>query len=77
MCSPTAKLCSVYGNEAGEKKKLALSFLVPVILHGFYDACAMIGSSQASAVFTLFIIVLYIIVFKLIKSASYHDRPIY
>ena len=72
-----AKLCSVYGNEAGEKKNLTLSFLVPVALHGFYDACAMIGGSLASAVFTLFIIALYIIVFKLIKSASYHDRPIY
>lgn len=72
-----ARLCEAYGNETGKKTNLVLSFLIPVLLHGFYDACAMIGTTLTSIVFLIFIIVLYIIVFRLIKSASYHDRPIY
>ena len=72
-----AKLFSDLGCKGKKVLNLLASYLSAVFLHGFYDSCAMIGSSRASAVFTLFIIVLYIIVFKLIKSASYHDRPIY
>ena len=71
-----AKLCQVYGNQALMKRNLRLAFLVPVFFHGFYDACCMIGSSTSSLVFLGFVIIMYIIVFRLVKSASKYDRPL-
>ena len=71
-----AKLCQVYGNQALMKKNLTLAFLVPVFFHGFYDACCMIGGSTSSLVFLGFVIIMYIIVFRLVKSASKYDRPL-
>lgn len=71
-----AKLCQVYGNSSGRAKNLALSYLVPVFFHGFYDACAMIGGSTATLIFLAFVIFMYIIVFRLLRAASRHDRPL-
>ena len=71
-----AKLCEVYGDHSGKAKNLALSYLVPVFFHGFYDACAMIGGTVATLVFLAFVVVMYIIVFRLLRAASRYDRPL-
>lgn len=71
-----AKLCEVYGDRAGRAKSLALSYLVPVFFHGFYDSCAMIGGSAATLIFLAFVIFMYIIVFRLLRAASRYDRPL-
>lgn len=71
-----AKLCEVYGDHSGKAKNLALSYLVPVFFHGFYDACAMIGGTVATLIFLAFVIVMYIIVFRLLRAASRYDRPL-
>lgn len=71
-----AKLCEVYGDRSGKAKNLALSYFVPVFFHGFYDACAMIGGTVATLVFLAFVVVMYIIVFRLLRAASRYDRPL-
>ena len=71
-----AKLCEVYGDRPGKAKNLALSYFVPVFFHGFYDACAMIGGTVATLVFLAFVVVMYIIVFRLLRAASRYDRPL-
>ncbi len=71
-----AKLCEVYGDRTGKRKNLALAFAVPVFFHGFYDACAMIGGGVAMLVFLVFVIFMYIIVFRLLRAASKYDRPL-
>lgn len=71
-----AKLCEVNGDQNLMKKNLKLAYLVPVFFHGVYDACCMIGSSTSSLVFLGFVIIMYIIVFRLVKSASKYDRPL-
>ena len=71
-----AKLCEVYGDRSGKAKNLALSYFVPVFFHGFYDSCAMIGGTVATLVFLAFVVVMYIIVFRLLRAASRYDRPL-
>lgn len=71
-----AKLCQVYGNRSGQRKNMALAYLVPVFFHGFYDACAMIGSGVSMVLFLAFVVVMYILVFRLLRAAARHDRPL-
>ena len=44
-----AKLCQVQGNPSGRRFNLAMAYLSAVFLHGFYDACAMIGTTAATS----------------------------
>ena len=44
-----------------------------VLLHGFYDTCAMLGTAESSLVFSVFIIFMYLLVFGLIKRESNQD----
>lgn len=71
-----AKLCEVYGNRAGKKKNLWLALLYSVLVHGFYDACLMVGGTIPTIIFLVFVVVMYIYVFRLIKSAAFFDRPL-
>lgn len=50
-----------------------LGWFFAVLLHGFYDTCAMLGTAEASAVFSAFIIFMYLLVFGLIKRESNQD----
>ena len=59
-----------------EKTNLLAGYLSAVFLHGFYDACCMIGSKESTAIFVGFVVLMYIVVFRLIKKASWEDRPI-
>ena len=72
-----AKLCDNRGDVRGRKLNLILGYLSAVLLHGFYDACAMQGTRGATLVFYLFVAAMYIIVYRMIKSASQNDRPLY
>lgn len=72
-----AKLCENHGNEAGKKMNLLLGYVSAVLLHGFYDACAMSGTKKATVIYYVFVVAMYIIVYRLIKGASAKDRPVY
>lgn len=71
-----AKLCSVCGSSSKARRNLLAGYLCPVFFHGFYDACAMIEGGVSTLVFLVFVILMYILVFRLVKAASYYDRPI-
>ena len=71
-----AKLDSTYGDEEKARLNKWLGYLSAVFLHGFYDSCAMIGSAAATIVFVVFIIAMYIVVYRLIKSESRTDAPV-
>ncbi len=47
-----------------------------MFLHGFYDTCAMTGTTASTAVFLVFVAAMYIIVFRLIKREARTDRPV-
>ena len=71
-----AKLCQDAGNIGGRRRNLWAAFLIAVLLHGFYDACAMLGSVLSTLLFAAFVILMYILVIRLIKKESKTDEPV-
>ncbi len=71
-----ARLCANHGNSVGKTWNLLLGYLTSVFLHGFYDACAMSGTTQATLLFYGFVAIMYFVVYRMIRSASRKDRPI-
>lgn len=71
-----AKLCADLGNARGKTANLLASYAAAVLLHGFYDACAMIGSTLSTVLFIAFVAVMYVLVIRLIKKESAHNIPV-
>lgn len=71
-----AKLCEGWGDMAGGKRNLWLGYLFSVFLHGFYDACAMIGTSVATILFVGFVAVMFFTVYRKVKGESITDAPV-
>lgn len=71
-----AKRCADWGNRFGCKVNLVLSYLLPVALHGVYDSCCMMGTGRSTAVFVIFVLVMYLLVFRMIRHESRTDTPI-
>ena len=47
-----------------------------VLLHGVYDTCCMSGTEQSTLVFVVFVLVMYLAVYLLIKHESKTDAPV-
>ena len=71
-----AKRCELQGNPAGRKRNLLLGYLLAVFLHGIYDACAMTGTAASMLLFFLFVVVMYVVVYRVIKHASATDQAL-
>ncbi len=71
-----AKLCADKGNERAKRSNLWAGYLIAVFLHGFYDACSMIGNVLSTGIFVVFVGVMYIVVTQLVRRESAGDRPI-
>ena len=71
-----AKLCENWGDGVGCRANLWAGYLLAVALHGFYDACAMIGSGFSTALFVAFVIAMYFIVIRVIRKESRTDHPV-
>ena len=69
-----ARLAANEGRRAKSAFELAIGYILAVFLHGTYDTCAMIHSSESTLIFVAIIVVLYIIVFSLVKHESRTDR---
>lgn len=71
-----AKSAQVHGWVSSQRFALWMAYLSAVVLHGVYDACAMRGTLPAALLFLLFILVLYILTFRLIHRESRLDTPV-
>ena len=71
-----AKCCWERGNDFGAVLNMILGYLLAVILHGFYDACAMIGTGRATLLFVVFVVVMFLCVFRSLKRESAEDVPV-
>lgn len=71
-----AKLCRGWGDAPGERRNLRAGWVFPTLLHGFYDACAMIGSSRSTVVFLVFVALMFRKVFRQVKRESATDVPV-
>ena len=71
-----AKLCEGYGDVDGARRNLWGGYLSAVFLHGVYDSCAMIGTPLATIIFVVFVLLMYLRVYHLLKRESRTDAPV-
>ena len=71
-----AKFCQDTGDIRGRRRNLWVGYISAVLLHGFYDACALLGTLLSTLVFVAFVIAMYIIVIRLVKKESQTDQPV-
>ncbi len=71
-----AKICDLRGDAQGRRENLICAYLSSVLLHGFYDACVMMGTVLSTVIFVVFVIVMYRWVISLIKKESATDMPV-
>ena len=69
-----AKKYDNMGNETQSKKMRVLSVLLPALIHGAYDYIATTGNGTSQ--FVVFIAVLFVVSYILVKRASKNDRYI-
>jgi len=65
-----------YNSKKKEKRYLLLSYIIPIILHGFFDYCLFSKSFTGLIYFLIFIFILYIISFKKVKEVSEQQKHI-
>ena len=61
-------------NEAKNAK--LMSMLIPVLIHGFYDFAASMGSEMFLYLWLIFVVVIDIVAIRSIKKYSSYDTPI-
>ena len=71
-----ARLSSRRKNLGGVGSNMALSYFSALLLHGFYDTCAMMGTATATALFVAFMVGMYQIVYHLIRHEAKNDIPL-
>ena len=71
-----AKVCENQGRERRARSRLWMAYIWPVFLHGFYDACAMIGGRTATVVFLVFVAWMFLFVWHGLKKKSAADAPV-
>lgn len=71
-----SKLADSHGSDMDTVLNLWWAYFTAVLLHGVYDACAMIGTPIAVLLFVIFILSMYLLVYRLIKRQSASDAPV-
>ena len=64
------------GDFDGAKRMRVRSLLVPAVLHGFYDFVATYNSDVMNIVFLVFVILMFITAWRLVKHVSANDAYI-
>lgn len=72
----SARVCRAQGRIGFMHGYLFLSYLIPVFLHGLYDACAMLHTTFTVIFFYAFVIIMYVIVIRRIKREAQRDSRI-
>ena len=70
------KMHTEYYHPAKAKINLIMSIIAPIVLHGIYDSLAMINTSNVSTLFFIFIILLFVLVYYLVKKEKREDHLI-
>ena len=54
----------------------AISFILPVLIHGFYDFCLSVGNWLFVIVFLMFEVVITVLAFLTVNRLSREDSPV-
>ena len=71
-----ARLRENYGHRMSAGSDRRAAWLYPALLHGFYDACAMVGTTRATVIFIIFVVVTYLRMFRRLRRESERDMPV-
>lgn len=71
-----ARLAADRGEHGIAVANIVTGYILAVLLHGFYDSCAMIGTTLSTILFIAFVVVMYIVIIGLIKRESRTDGPV-
>ena len=71
-----ARLREGWGDLREAPRDLWTGYLFAVLLHGFYDTCAMIGTVTSTVVFLVFVALMFLGIFRLVKKESATDAPV-
>lgn len=71
-----AKRCANLGQKQASRMNILLGYVTAVFFHGFYDSCAMIGTTLSMILFALFMVVIYATIFFVVRSEARNDRPV-
>ena len=72
-----ARIAESRGQHSRCKADLITGYILAVLMHGFYDTCAMTGTTTSTIVFLVFVVVMYIFIIRLVKRESATNEPIY
>ena len=64
------------GDAAGSKRMRVRALLIPALLHGFYDFIASRESGAGSLVFIVFVILMFVTAYRLVRHVSDNDSYI-
>jgi len=71
-----AKKLSVRGDEEGSKKYRRYALIVPALIHGMYDFLASLDSGFATLAFIAFIIIMFVVTYRLMIRSSKTDEKL-
>ena len=71
-----AKVCDVRRNGHMRRINLGLAYLLPVSMHAFYDATAMLNSDLSTNLFLAFVVICYVLIYRRIKREAWEDTLI-
>lgn len=71
-----AKRANARGDKGTETRELFLAYLVPVLIHGFYDFCLSAEGWFWIVIFFIFYIIMIIVAFIKVKHLSDTDAPV-
>ncbi|MBQ7777989.1 MAG: PrsW family intramembrane metalloprotease [Oscillibacter sp.] len=71
-----ARLCHGWGKERACRRNLRRAYVSAVLLHGFYDACAMIGTTASMVTFLVFVALMFLTVARVVRRESERDVPV-
>lgn len=68
-----AKVCEVNGDVTCVKRNIRTGLFLAILLHGFFNACLVIDTTASFVTFIVFAALMYIVVFRRIKSEAASD----
>ena len=64
------------GDMDGSKRMRVRALVIPALLHGFYDFTASRQTTASSILFIIFVIVMFVTAYRLVRHVSANDRYI-
>ncbi len=71
-----AKQAYNVGNKGLYRKNMFLSLALPILVHGLYDFCLMMGSDLLMILWLVVVVFVYIVLFVIVRKKSKNDQVI-